>query len=184
MEKKHIVLFAVGKDRPGLVAAISKALSEMRCNIEDSSMTILKNQFAMILIVEPPPALSEEEFGKRIKEAAKSVELRVTFEVVGDEELDTSKWMDAERYVVSVFGEDRVGIVHRISSTLATYGVNIANVKTKLLRRKGRPNVFSMVLEVDIPPETNVEELEKDLKKVEEELRLDVGLREVTTAQM
>ncbi len=184
MEKRHVVLFAVGKDRPGLVAAISKALSEMGCNIEDSSMTILKNQFAMILIVEPPRQLPEEDFGKKIKEAAKSVGLRVTFEVVGDEELDTTKWKEAQRYVVSVFGEDSVGIVYRISSTLASHGVNIANVKTKLLKRKGRPDIFSMVLEVDIPPETQLEELENDLKLVAQDLGLDVSLREVTTAQM
>ncbi len=184
MEKRHVVLFAVGKDRPGLVAAISEALSEMSCNIEDSSMTILKNQFAMILIVEPPKALTEEEFGKRIKEAATSVGLRVTFEVVGDEELDTSKWSEAQRYVVSVFGEDRVGIVYRISSALASHNANIANVKTKLLKRRDRPNVFSMVLEVDIPPQTAIETLKADLKKVGDELGLDVSLREVTTAQM
>jgi len=184
MKKRHVVLFAVGKDRPGLVAAISKALSEMNCNIEDSSMTILKNQFAMILIVEPPSELSEEDFGKKIKEAAKSVDLRVTFEVVGDEELDTSKWAEAQRYVVSVFGEDSVGIVYRISSTLASHSANIANVKTKLLKRKNRPNIFSMVLEVDIPPEAQVDALETDLKEVGKELGLDVSLREVTTAQM
>ena len=184
MENRHVVLFAVGKDRPGLVAAISEALSEMGCNIEDSSMTILKNQFAMILIVEPPPQLSEEEFGKKIKEAAKSVELRVTFEVVGDEALDTTKWKDAQRYVVSVFGEDSVGIVYRISSTLAAHGANIANVKTKLLKRKDRPDIFSMVLEVDIPPEAHLEELEDNLKQVAQELSLDVSLREATTAQM
>ena len=184
MEKRHVVLFAVGKDRPGLVAAISKALSKMRCNIEDSSMTILKNQFAMILIVEPPPELSEKEFGERIKEAAKSVELRVTFEVVGDEDLNTSKWSEAERYVVSVFGEDSVGIVYRISSTLASHNANIANVKTKLLKRRERPNVFSMVLEVDIPPDAAVEALTTDLNAVGEKLGLDVSLREVTTAHM
>ncbi len=184
MGNRHVVLFAVGKDRPGLVAAISEALSEMGCNIEDSSMTILKNQFAMILIVEPPPQLSEEEFGKKIKEAAKSVELRVTFEVVGDEALDTTKWKEAQRYVVSVFGEDSVGIVYRISSTLASHGANIANVKTKLLKRKDRPDIFSMVLEVDIPPEARLEELEDNLKQVAQELGLDVSLREVTTAQM
>ena len=184
MEKRHMVLFAVGKDRPGLVAAISEALSELGCNIEDSSMTILKNQFAMILIVEPPHQLSEEDFGRKIKEAAKSVELRVTFEVVGDEALDTTKWKEAQRYVVSVFGEDSVGIVYRISSTLASHGANIANVKTKLLKRKDRPDIFSMVLEVDIPPEAHLEELEDNLKQVAQELGLDVSLREVTTAQM
>ena len=59
--KKTIVLTAVGQDRPGIVANVSKILYETDCNIEDSSMTILKGDFAMILIISLPKELNVTE---------------------------------------------------------------------------------------------------------------------------
>ena len=38
----HFALTAVGRDRPGIVAAVSRALLDHSVNIEDSQMTILR----------------------------------------------------------------------------------------------------------------------------------------------
>jgi glycine cleavage system transcriptional repressor len=45
---------AIGRDRPGIVAAISGALLELEGNIEDSQMAILGGHFAVTLIVSVP----------------------------------------------------------------------------------------------------------------------------------
>src|SRR5215210_8202540 len=50
----HVAVTAVGSDRPGIVAAVTRVFVEHRCNIEDSSMTILRGQFAMMLVVDAP----------------------------------------------------------------------------------------------------------------------------------
>ena len=47
---------AIGRDRPGIVAAISGALLELEGNIEDSQMSILRGHFAVMLIVKLPEA--------------------------------------------------------------------------------------------------------------------------------
>ena len=56
----HFSVSVVGKDRPGIVAEVSRILFEQGCNIEDSTCTILSGQFAMILVV----------FHERLKEVA------------------------------------------------------------------------------------------------------------------
>ncbi|MFL6295779.1 MAG: glycine cleavage system protein R, partial [Actinomycetes bacterium] len=40
-----------GRDRPGIVAAVSRVLADAGCNLEDTSMTILRGHFAMMLVV-------------------------------------------------------------------------------------------------------------------------------------
>ena len=45
---------AIGRDRPGIVAAISGALLELEGNVEDSQMSILRGHFAVMLIVRLP----------------------------------------------------------------------------------------------------------------------------------
>ena len=47
-------LSALGSDGPGIVAAVSGALGEQGCNLEDSTMTILQGQFAILLVVTAP----------------------------------------------------------------------------------------------------------------------------------
>ncbi|MDH7498845.1 MAG: ACT domain-containing protein [candidate division NC10 bacterium] len=50
-DKELAILTVMGKDRPGLVAGISRVLAEHQVNIEDISQTILQDMFSMILIV-------------------------------------------------------------------------------------------------------------------------------------
>src|SRR3990172_3457155 len=49
--KKYFVFSALGKDRPGIVNQMSKAILDCGCNIEDSRMTVLGGEFALILMV-------------------------------------------------------------------------------------------------------------------------------------
>lgn len=51
-EKQHVVVTVMGKDRVGIVAAVSKALSDNKVNIVDISQTLLQDIFAMILLVD------------------------------------------------------------------------------------------------------------------------------------
>ena len=49
MEQKFI-LSAFCKDRPGIVADVTEMLYENGCNLEDSTMTNMLDEFAIILL--------------------------------------------------------------------------------------------------------------------------------------
>ncbi len=46
------VVSVIGKDRTGIIAAISRALAEMNINIEDISQTIMQENFVMIMLID------------------------------------------------------------------------------------------------------------------------------------
>jgi len=46
------VITVLGKDRVGIIAAVTAALAENRVNILDISQTILQDYFTMIMLVE------------------------------------------------------------------------------------------------------------------------------------
>lgn len=50
-DKNRIIVAAFGKNRPGIVAAITKILADLNCSIEDISQTIMQDFFSMIMIV-------------------------------------------------------------------------------------------------------------------------------------
>ena len=50
----HFALSAIGRDRPGIVAAVTGVLLGHGANLEDSQMTILRGHFTMTLVVALP----------------------------------------------------------------------------------------------------------------------------------
>src|SRR4029077_17440209 len=49
--KQLFALSAIGRDRPGIVADLAELIYECDCNLEDSRMTILGSEFAVLLLL-------------------------------------------------------------------------------------------------------------------------------------
>ncbi|RLB97678.1 MAG: hypothetical protein DRH90_23000 [Deltaproteobacteria bacterium] len=47
---KKFILAAFSKDRPGVVSDITRLLYENGCNLEDSSMANIRDEFAILLL--------------------------------------------------------------------------------------------------------------------------------------
>ncbi len=50
-DKTRIIVAAFGKDRPGVVSAITQILAEHSCSIDDISQTLMQEFFSMIMVV-------------------------------------------------------------------------------------------------------------------------------------
>lgn len=156
----HFAVTAVGADRPGIVAAVTRAFVDHGCNLEDSSMTILRGQFAMMLVVDAPSGVGAAELQDALGAPASDLGLVVTVRPAaepGDEELDTGRW------TVSVHGADRPGIVHGVAALLAERSVNIVDLSTRVVGGPDRA-LYTMVLEVTLPAGSDPAELERALE--------------------
>jgi glycine cleavage system transcriptional repressor len=170
---QRVVLTAIGRDRPGIVAGVARVLFETGCNIEDSSMTILGGEFAMILIVTLAADAPMAVFRERFKEVETEFGLFVMVKELETVPQDRGKHQTYEPYTISVYGSDRPGIVYRISSELSKAGVNVTDVDTKRVGEESRP-VYVMVLEVDVPPTVDFDDVVSNLRKIAAELSVDL----------
>jgi len=168
----HVAVTAFGADRPGMVAAATKVFVERGCNLEDTSMTILRGQFAMMLIVDTPPGLTPRELERALAGPAAELDLVVAVRAL-DDEVPASPAGDA--WTVSIYGVDRPGIVHRISRLLADQTVNIVDLTTRVIGDPARP-AYAMLLEVTVPPELDVDELGERLRELARELGVECSL--------
>src|ERR1700675_224015 len=48
--RRHFILTAIGKDRPGIVADLAETVFELGCNLETSSMINLGSEFATMIL--------------------------------------------------------------------------------------------------------------------------------------
>ena len=168
----HVVVIAVGADRPGIVAAVTGVLVEHGCNLEDTSMTILRGHFTMMLVVETPAAADAAGLRSALEAAAAGVDVAVT--VLPIEE-GVTQAPAGDPWTVSVYGADRPGIVHGVASLLAGLGVNIGDLTTRVVGSPDQP-VYAMVLEVTVPPRVDPAELERRLGELAGELGVECSL--------
>ncbi|MDQ1436966.1 MAG: glycine cleavage system transcriptional repressor [Acidimicrobiaceae bacterium] len=144
----HFAVTAVGSDRPGIVAAVTKTLVDHDCNLEDTSMSILRGHFAMMLVVAGPIALDPSALEAALVQETGGFDLVVAVRQI-DDAVPASPEGDA--WTVAVYGADRPGIVHAITALLADIGVNVVDLTTRVIGDAERP-VYAMVLEVTLPP--------------------------------
>jgi len=143
----HVAVTAIGTDRPGIVAAVTKVLVDHDCNLEDSSMTVLRGHFAMMLVVATPDDTDAARLESALAAATESLELVVTVRTIDDAAPASPQ---GEEWAVAVYGADRPGIVHAVAEGLARLEVNIVDLSTRVLGDLDRP-VYAMLLDVTLP---------------------------------
>jgi glycine cleavage system transcriptional repressor len=178
----HFAVTAVGADRPGIVAGVTGAFVEVGCNLEDSSMTILRGQFAMMLVVDAPPGVAASDLEAALDAPARALDLVVTVRPAAEEARDpagdgtgggtgddTGDDTDGRQWTVSVYGADHPGIVHGVAALLAGLGVNIVDLSTRVVGGDTAP-VYTMVLRVTLAPGTDPRDLSRRLDATAAEL--------------
>ncbi len=180
---QNMILTAVGKDKPGIVAGVSKVLYELGYNIEDSSMTLLKGEFAMILVISGKKDISPVQFSKNFDFLRKTLGLSIYLRELSPDELVHKVDEQVKIYAISVYGVDKPGIVYEITQFLADKKVNIVDVNTQIAGSK-EESVYVMLLEVEVSSDMGEEHLRKELENKGKELDVNVSIHPVETEEL
>ena len=163
---------AIGRDRPGIVAAISGALLTLRGNIEDSQMSILRGHFAVMLIVRLPDEVNEDTLRERLEDVRSELDLEATAVNRLDDLRDETA---RPSHVITVYGADHPGIVHAVAAALAKRGVNVTGLQTKLAG-SGEEPLYVMSMEVATEG-TSESAIEGALVEVADQAKVEVSTR-------
>lgn len=172
---EQLAITAVGRDRPGIVAQFSGAIYQVGGNLEDATMTRLGSEFAMMLLVRvaDPPAVTRLE--EALRGAAASLGLSLVTRRLEPDETAPQPESPTSGYILRVYGADRTGIVHAVTSLLSERGLNITDLNTRVIPGAGGP-VYVMMLEVDLPSEGVAESLRPALARLARELDVEIAL--------
>ena len=130
--KHWFALSAIGRDRPGIVADLAELIYECDCNLEDSSMTILGSEFAVLLL------LTGEERGRRAAAVGGVQAARVG--EAADGLLPPARGRAGSlrarattrgATTLQAVGVDKAGIVAKVARCLADHRVNITQMSTQ-----------------------------------------------------
>jgi len=171
VDPQLLAVTAIGSDRPGIVAGVTRVLYELGCNLEDATSTILRGHFAMMLVVRAPGELTPAALEARFEPLARELGLVITARAVAG----AAPAVGGPTHSVAVYGADRPGIVYRVAELLAAGGANITDLTSRVIGGAERP-VYALLLEVAFPPGAAPEAA---LASLRAELGVEISVRPI-----
>jgi glycine cleavage system transcriptional repressor len=169
MRDQIIAITVLGHDRPGIVADVTGALAGLHGNLEDSTMTLLRGHFAMVLLVRTGAGAAAVEAA--LRPLGEGGALVINARVLDD---SVPSAVQGPIYALRVHGADRPGIVATITAVVARHGANIVDLGTRLV-----DGLYVLIAELELPEEASVVGLEAELKGAAGELGVEVVLTAV-----
>lgn len=172
---RYLVLCALGADRPGLVAEVTRYVKERGCNLEDSRMSILGGEFGMLLLVS-----GGEEPIARVVDDAGALRASAGVQLIVKPTRSPEEHRRAAVLPCLVVAEalDHHGIVHAVTAALHAMGINIVSLDTTAYNAPitGSP-LFRLEARVDLPGGVTVGQVRREMERVAVAETIDVEVR-------
>ena len=175
--KRWFALSAIGHDRSGFVADLAELIYECDCNLEDSSMTVLGGEFAVLLLLSGQGADVERRLSLACKRLEWEKRLTVFFRPLENEPPPTGAGQRVAAYELRATGVDKAGIVARVARCLADHGINITHMRTHSQPEPGSGTaIYTMQITMDVPASVGVSALRERLEHIADELHIHIDL--------
>ena len=169
---EQLVITALGVDRPGIVDELSNVLFKHNLNIEDSRMSVLGGEFAVLLLV-GGSSQSIEDFVADTASLEESLNMKILVKITSSE---TSRQAMLP-YSVEVVAIDNPGIVHNLASFFSSRQINIVDLNTERYAAAHTATpMFAVNMTIGIPADIPIKKLREEFIDMCDELNLDASM--------
>jgi glycine cleavage system transcriptional repressor len=172
-DTNYYAIFVIGRDSTGIVADITKALFELGANINDSSHTIIGNQFAMLLLISADSGCDTGKVQHYFKGISEKRGLIVHVHQLKEQDIQRKGSDPGQLCVIHLYGADKPGIVYQVTNLLATNKVNITDLSTRRFGSDKNP-IYIMYLEAEVPYDVDTKKLGQELNKLASDLNVEI----------
>jgi len=169
---EQLVITALGDDRPGIVDELSNVLFKHNLNIEDSRMSVLGGEFAVLLLVSGPEQ-SIDDFVADVTSLEESLNMKIMVKLTRSE----PKHPALVAYAVKVVAIDNPGIVHNLASFFSSRQINIVDLNTERYSAAHTATpMFAVNMNINAPAEVPFEQLREEFINMCDDLNLDASM--------
>lgn len=171
----YFIMTAFGPDRVGIVADVTRLLYENGCNLEDTAMNLLADEFTLTLLFSCTQDDIEEQLLQECRrlEREKGISAFVRSLPIPKKKLPQS----TRTCSLHIEGLDQAGIVYKTSAFLAEKKLNIVQLKsTGHASPESGVIVYSMDINIQVPKDFSLEQLEDEATALADELQVDINV--------
>ncbi len=168
----YLVVSALGENRQGLVNEISSIASQAGCNIVDSRMTVLGNEFGVIMLLTGEwNALAKMEH--KLPQIANNMGLTTMIKRTTRTKTETDKLP----YSIQVIARDNQGIIRDLAQFFTELTIDIIDLhsNTYPAPHTGAPMV-ELNLIVNLPTSVLIAEIREQFSQFCDEQNLDASM--------
>lgn len=179
---KQLVISAIGSDRPGIVNELSQLIVQNNGNIDDSRMTVLGGEFAIILLISATSA-ELDSIEQLLSQQASALALNVLTKRTSENALTEGASIEnslAEKripYIVEVVAMDNPGIVYKLADFFSSQNINIQSMQTD---RYPAPHtgttMFAIEMVIAVPQNIIINDLRDDFLELCDDMNLDASI--------
>ncbi len=175
MINERFILTVIGKDHPGIIAGISNVLFEYGCNINELDQTVLGDEFAMILLLQPTKNININELDESLKKQCEL--LNVTHFLRSASMIaKTDTQSKKDRLIITALGSDKIGIIAGITNVLADMNINIIDLSAKPYKIYDETQ-YAVVARVEVDEDFDILNLTKALNECADQLSVDIKVQ-------
>ena len=172
MQTRYIMT-AFGKDRPGIVADVTEILYDNGCNLEDTSMSMLSDEFTINLLFSSSNNGIEAILEKECTALEQQKNISAFIRPIQPVQQEIRKKLPL--CTIHVEGLDQAGIVYNISRYLSDNQLNIVDLKSTV---KATPEsgtaLYLMDIHIQLPESSSITSIGDALNAVAEEINVDI----------
>lgn len=169
------IMTAFGKDRAGIVADVTRLLYENSCNLEDTTMSMLADEFTLSLLFSSQQAGIDELLTKECRRL--ELDKGISAFIRPLQPLQIKETRSYKTCTLHIEGLDQAGIVYKTSQFLADRGLNIIQLDSAASASpQSGATLYNMTIHVQVPEELLFDQLEEELSSVADELNVDVTM--------
>lgn len=174
--EKRFIMTAFGKDRPGIVADVTEVLFETGCNLEDTTMTRLADEFTLILLFTGHGEELEQKLHMACRRLEREKDISAFLRVLP--KAPPQEPSTGALRKVRVEGLDQAGIVYKISRYLADQQVNIESLTSSVRPSpESGADIYTMEIIVQVPDTVATEVIDQGLDRIANDLNVDIYFR-------
>jgi len=167
-----IVVSALGKDRPGIVNELSKAVLEAGGNIEDSRMSVLGGEFALMMLASGSPSAVDN-----IERDLAPLQSKLALTIIAKRTEPRTAQAAGRPYSVNVVAMDHPGIVHQVSQFFSNKHINVEEMDTNAYAAPHTgTRMFSMDMTISVPGSVAIAALREEFSAFCDSLNLDSNI--------
>lgn len=170
--KNFLVITALGSDRPGIVNELTQCIADKDCNIEDSRMSVLGGEFAVMLLVS-----GNWNTIAKLETHMPAMGQKLGMNIICKSTESHKQPGSLVPYTADVIAMDHPGIVNNLANFFSERNINIEDLETTnyAAAHTGTP-MFSVHIEVGVPAEQSIAELRESFMDFCDNLNLDAVL--------
>ena len=173
---RELIITMAAANRAGILAAVTRAITELGGELREASQTVVRGFFTMIFSTEFPDSMDTSVIRDHLQDACRpfGIELGVR-DPSAHLPVYTAATARTRQYRLRLGGRNQPGVLRKLSQVMSLKGIDITGMHAV---RTEEGESFEMVLKLAVPDDCSVESLLQEVSLAGREFDATADLRE------